>query len=337
MYSKTRLRSAVSVLGIVFVLSLCIGLPGAIAEKLRTCDIIDEITGCEDNCDFTTDFRLEDCKFKDKGENPYFILEPGYQLVLEGEEEVEADVEHTTLFVREEITVLHDKKKIDLNGRRINTRVVEEREMQRDSENEEWKTVEISRNYFAICKQTNAVYYFGEWSRDCEEGFSGNDKCADEDNGGSWEAGVDGAMPGLIMPGTILKGAKYFQEIAPDLNPIEEGEPDHALDRGQIEEMGLGWPEVDVDEDEDEDEGDFEFTDCIKIVDTNPVETCGEDAGDEKIYCPGVGLVQDEDLELVGYGKGGEWEGEQEGDNDDDDDDDDDDDHHYKKKRWHRR
>ena len=162
-------------------------------------------------------------------------------------------------------------------------------------------TKEISRNYFAICKQTNAVYYFGELSLECDDGFDENDECdGDEpDTGGSWEAGVDGAMPGLIMPGTILLGSKYFQEQAPE----------DALDRGQIEKMGLGW----------EDENDeFDFEDCIEIVDTNPVEgdcdITGDDA-DIKIYCPGVGLVQDEDLELVGYGKGGKWEGEQEGDN----------------------
>ena len=44
--------------------------------------------------------------------------------------------------------------------------------------------VEISRNWFAICKQTNDVYYFGEDSRDCDAdlyGFDENDECCDED------------------------------------------------------------------------------------------------------------------------------------------------------------
>lgn len=297
MFSKVLSKSAVSVLGIVFVLSLCIGLPGAVAEDV-TCEDINDI-GCDDNCDFTTDFRLEDCKFKDKGENPYFILKPGYQLVLEGEEEEDDEI----TYVRQEITVLRDKKTIHLDDRKIKTRVVEEREMERGSEDDPWKTVEISRNYFAICKETNAVYYFGEWSRDCEDddGFDENDNCIDENNDGSWEAGEEGAKPGMIMPGTILLGAKYFQELAP---------PD-AVDRGQIEEMGLDWPE-----DAGDDEHDFEFSDCIKIIDTNPADgDCDVDDGDEKIYCPGVGLVQDEELLLIGYGKGGEWEGEQEGDN----------------------
>jgi hypothetical protein len=268
---------------------------------------------------------LEDCKFKDKGKNPYFILKPGYQSVLETPED-EDERERVV------ITVLHDKKTITLprdgkKDRKIKTRVVEEREF--EWEDGKWVKTEISRNYFAICKLTNAVYYFGEDSLECslerggfnpidetkclaadpaepEEVFSADevdDEDLEPDTEGSWEAGVDGAMPGLIMPGTILLGAKYFQEQA-----------EEAMDRGQIEKMGLEWP-VDADEDED----DFEFTDCIEIIDTNPTEAdecdAGSDDADIKIYCPGVGLVQDEELLMVGYGKGDEWEGEQEGDN----------------------
>ena len=273
MFSKVLSRSAVSVLGVVFAVSLCIGLSGSIALAEDPPDL------CGNNDEFTTDYRLEDCKFKDKGENPYFILKPGYRLVLE-----DPGVEKSV------VTVLHDKKTIHLDGdgkkgRKIKTRVVEERES--EWENGEWVTIEISLNYFAICKKTNAVYYFGEWSRDCEDGFGENDECeGGADTAGSWEAGVDGARPGLIMPGTILLGAKYFQEIAPE---------QEAVDRGQIEAMGL-----------DEDGEPVEDGECIKIVDTNPAE--GPDTGetecpeDEKIYCPGVGLVQDEDLVLIWSG-----------------------------------
>jgi hypothetical protein len=317
MYSKVFSKSAISALGIVFVISICIGLSGNIA-------LADEHIPdfCDNNSEFTTDFRLEDCKFKDKGKNPYFNLEPGFQVVLEtpedeGEDEGEDEDEDER--ERVVITVLHDKKTITLprdgkKDRKIKTRVVEERESEWDDEEEEWVTKEISRNYFAICKLTNAVYYFGELSQECDDGFTEDEQNCEGDDGptppdteGSWEAGVDGAMPGLIMPGTILLGAKYFQEQA-----------EEAMDRGQIEKMGLEWP-VDEDEDADADEDDFEFTDCIEIIDTNPTEAdecdAGSDDADIKIYCPGVGLVQDEELLLVGYGKGDEWEGEQEGDN----------------------
>ncbi|MGD8521149.1 MAG: hypothetical protein PVF56_08395 [Desulfobacterales bacterium] len=279
MLLKTMSRCAISILGSVFIISLFIVIPGAIAND--DCNIY----GCPNDCEFTTDFRLEDCKFKTKGINPYFILEPGYRLILEtpeGEPERERSVE----------TVLCDTKKIILDGSKIRTRVLEERAFEWDEEEEDWVTIEISLNWFAICKKTNAVYYFGEWSRDCEDGFNEDDVCeGEESNEGSWEAGINGARPGLIMTGTPLLGAKYFQEIAP---------PD-AVDRGEIVAMGL---DVDVPA--------GEWSGCIKIFDTNPAEeACGED--DAKFYCPGVGLVQDQDLELVWYGFVG---------CDDDDDDD---------------
>ncbi len=263
MFKKRTLMSTSWVSGLVFAVSIFMGLSGGIA-----------MAACEDDAEFTTNFRLDDCRFKTTGENPFFVLRPGYRVVLEtpeGEDEREKSVE----------TVLRETKRINLDGRKIRTRVLEERAFEWDEEYGEWVAIEISLNYFAICKKTNAVYYFGEWSRDCEEGFDEDDFCEEgESNEGSWEAGVDGAMPGLMMPGTPLLGAKYFQEIAP---------PD-ALDRGEIAAMGLVW----------ENEED-EFTDCILIYDTNSAKgECEED--DPKIYCPGIGLVQDQDLELVSFG-----------------------------------
>ena len=279
MFTKRTLMSASWVSGLVFAVSVFIGVSGSIAM-----DVTPDL--CGNNEEFTTDFRLEDCRFKTMGENPYFILRPGYRVVLEtpeGEEEREKSVE----------TVLRKTKRINLDGRRIRTRVLEERAFEwepgEEGEEGEWKTIEISLNYFAICKKTNAVYYFGEWSRDCEDedGFDEDDNCEDESNDGSWEAGVDGAMPGLMMPGTPLLGAKYFQEIASE---------NLAVDRGEIAAMGLVW---------ENEEG------CILIYDTNPAEgDCGID--DPKKYCPGIGLVQDQELELVSNGYV-----------DDDDDDDD--------------
>jgi hypothetical protein len=89
-------------------------------------------------------FDLENCDFASTGENNYFILIPGYQVTLEGEE----DGEELQLV----ITVLNETKVVD----GIETRVVEEKET------EGGNIVEISRNYFAICKPTNNAIYFGE-------------------------------------------------------------------------------------------------------------------------------------------------------------------------------
>ena len=232
------------------------------------------IYGCDNDCLFTADFQIDRCQFKTRGSNPYFNLKPGYRLLLKTPDD--ADEPEAS-----EETVLKDIKWINLDGRQIKTRVVEERAFEWDDEEQVWITVEISRNYFAICKQTNAVYYFGEWSRDCEDGFDEDDVCEGiETNHGSWEAGVNGARPGLMMPGTPLLGSRYFQEIAP---------PD-AVDRGEIVAMEL---DVDVYA--------GSWSGCIKVLDTNPAEAaCGDE--DVKFYCPGVGLVQDQELELIWYG-----------------------------------
>ena len=260
MFLRKMLTFAISVIGVVFAVSICIGLSGTIAMADY---------GCPDNDHlFTTDFRLDKCRFVPWGNNPYFKLWPGYQLVLEGEEDGEQ--------IRAVITVLWDTEVIDLRDEgicRVRTRVVEEREWV------DGELAEVSRNFFSRCKQTNAVYYFGEDVDNYDE--DGNIA----NHNGSWRAGENGAMPGLIMPGTFLLGSKYFQEIA---------EIDKAVDRGQNTAMGLTEPDP---------KGGPDFTGCVMVIDTNPAEEiCDVDDGDEKIYCPGVGLVVDEVIELVDYG-----------------------------------
>ena len=163
----------------------------------------DEEAGSED-ADYTSSFRAVDCNFTSVGRNPFFVLEPNYQLVLSGEEDGEAAAQIT-------ITVLNETREV--NG--TETRVVEERETTNG------ELSEISRNFFAICEETNSVFYFGEEVDDYENGnITGHE--------GVWLAGEGANKAGLIMPGTILLGARYYQEIAPNV----------ALDRAEI--MGLG-------------------------------------------------------------------------------------------------
>ena len=269
MFSRKMLTFAVSVIGVVFAVSVCIGLSGSIAMADY---------GCPNDGEFTTDFRLDKCRFVSWGNNPYFKLWPGYQLVLEGFEEPEVEGEDGE-FIRSVTTVLWDTEVINLRKEgigRVRTRVVEEREWVSD-DGEEWELKEVSRNFFARCKQTDAVYYFGEDVDNYDE--DGNIA----NHNGSWRAGENGAMPGLIMPGTFLLGSKYFQEIA---------EEDEAVDRGENTEMGVPV---------ETEAGAFE--NCVVVVDTNPAEgVCDVEDGDVKIYCPGVGLVMDEVIELVDYG-----------------------------------
>lgn len=121
--------------------------------------------------------------------NPYFILEPGYTLVLDGTEGEKT--------IHLAITVLDETRKID----GVETRVVEERE------SADGKLVEVSRNYFAMSKKTKDVYYFGEDVDMYENGkVTGHE--------GSWLAGENGAKFGLMMPGSPRIGDRYYQELA---------------------------------------------------------------------------------------------------------------------------
>jgi len=213
----------------------------------------------DDGEGYTTDFGLENCRFKARGHNTYWSLHPGHFLRLEGEEDGAE--------IAVEITVLRKTKTIrfEYNGEELEVkcRVVREREW------EDGELVEISKNYFAICKRTGNVYYFGEDVDIYEDG-----EVVSHD--GAWLAGRNGALPGLIMPSVFLLGSKYYQEIA---------EADEALDRAKHVRMGFS----------------FEtpagiFDNCVRVVETTPLDP---DEVSVKIYAPNVGLIYDDGIELV--------------------------------------
>ncbi len=149
---------------------------------------------CSQESSWQKEFDIADCNLLTTGRNKYFILEPGYQLILEAGGE------------KLQITVLNETKTVD----GILTRVVEEREWEDD------EVSEVSNNYFSICEGTNDVFYFGEDVDNYEDGEVVN-------HDGAWLAGKDNKA-GLIMPGTPKTGMKYYQEIAPGV----------AMDRAEI-------------------------------------------------------------------------------------------------------
>lgn len=204
--------------------------------------------------EYTTSFRAEDCTFNSTGRNPFFILEPNYQLVLETGPEAAEEANLT-------ITVLNETREV--NG--TETRVLEERETSGG------QLTEVSRNFFAVCEETNSVFYFGEEVDEYENGRIVAHR-------GAWLAGEDANRPGIIMPGTILLGARYHQEIAPDV----------AMDRAEIVGMGqvIQTPAGD-------------FTDTLITQETTALEP---DELELKYYAAGIGLLQEEDLQLVRYG-----------------------------------
>lgn len=204
---------------------------------------------------FTDAFGENDGDLGPTGANPYFVLEPGYVLVLEGSE----DERQVTIT----IAVLDETKKIA----GIEARVVEERESVGG------ELHEITRDYFAISKRTNNVYYMGE---DVDVYKGGKIV----DHGGSWLHGEKGARYGLIMPAVPLLGARYQQEIAPAVG----------MDRAQI---------VSLTEAYECPAGKFEGV--LVTEESTPLEKGKE----RKRYARGVGLLQDGACKLVKYGRRG--------------------------------
>lgn len=200
---------------------------------------------------WSSDFTADKDALASRGKNPYFILEPGYQLVLEGGKE------------RLVISVLNETKMVD----GVETRIVEERETKND------RLVEVSRNFFAISKRTNNVYYFGEEVDDYKDGrISGHP--------GAWLSGEKGARFGLMMPGFPLLKARFYNEVAPKT----------AMDRAEIVGVSVTFKTPAG-----------EFKNCLKIEETTPLEPGNTE---HKHYAPGIGLVQDGSLKLVKYGTG---------------------------------
>jgi hypothetical protein len=121
-------------------------------------------------------------------DNRYFPLTPGTTLRYRG---VAEDGKTPQV---DEAAVTHAKKTI----LGVACTVV------RDTVTSHGKPVERTYDWYAQDKQGN-VWYFGEDSRNFKHGrfVKGDD---------SWEAGVDGAKPGIIMEGTPHRGDMYRQE-----------------------------------------------------------------------------------------------------------------------------
>lgn len=214
---------------------------------------------------YTREFPIESCNFRASGSNPYFRLTPGRQAYFSNQRCVAAgDCDELEELW---ITVTDRTRQIELRddgvARTITTRVIQE------FETADGELVEISRNFFAICQPSRDVYYFGEEVDIYEDG-----RIVSHD--GAWLAGRRGAEPGIIMPdAAFLLGSRYFQELAPGI----------AMDRAEHVANDL---EIDV-------PAGF-LEDCVQVNETTPLEPGSVST---KVYCPGKGLVRDNELELI--------------------------------------
>lgn len=214
------------------------------------------VSGCIGQSSWQDDFGLSKRTLVPTGRNQYFILEPGFQMVLEGKTGL-MGTNHERLV----ITVLDETRLVD----GVTTRVVEEKEWKND------QLKEVSRNFFAICQETNDVFYFGEEVDMYKKGKIANHK-------GAWLAGENGAKPGLMIPGSPKVGMKYYQEVAKGV----------AMDRAEI---------LNLDEKLDTPAG--LFSNCLKTKEGTALNFFEKEY---KTYAPGIGLIQDASLLLTDHG-----------------------------------
>jgi hypothetical protein len=131
---------------------------------------------------------IDPANFVAKVDNRYFPLKPGTSLRYSG-------VSDDGVTRQTDVVLVTNRKKQVLG---VDCTVV------RDTVSEQGKPVERTYDWYAQDKQGN-VWYFGEDSRSPRHGRFVKDK-------DSWESGVDGAKPGIIMEGKPKRGDAYRQE-----------------------------------------------------------------------------------------------------------------------------
>ncbi len=129
----------------------------------------------------------------------------------------------------------------------------------RDRVWEDGQLVEDTYDWYAQDKDGN-VWYFGEDVNNYEDGVL-------VDHDGAWEAGVNGARPGIIMKANPQAGDAYHQEFL----------------KGVVEDTG----EV-LSIDESVSIGLKSYKNCLKIKEWTPLEP---DIVEHKFYCKEVGNV----------------------------------------------
>jgi hypothetical protein len=154
--------------------------------------------------------ELDPADFSTTIDNPYWPMSPGSRWVY---------VETNTEGAREDVVVeVLAETKMIANG--VEARVI------RDTVSENGVPVEITDDWYAQDRAGN-VWYLGEYVTNYEDG-----KVVDHE--GSFEAGVDGAQAGVVMPAQPVPGMTYRQEYYKG----------HAEDRAAI--ITVGEEQVEV-------------------------------------------------------------------------------------------
>jgi hypothetical protein len=203
------------------------------------------------------DNNLNPQDFSTTIDNPFFPLVPNTTYVYAGTKEGSAE--------RDEIQVTRRTKVImGVRCREVHDQVYVDEVLEEDT-----------LDWFAQDKQGN-VWYFGEDTKELDA--NGNVISTE----GSWQAGVNGAQPGIIMEADPLVGDTYQQEFSPGVAQ----DMATVLSLNQTVNVPFGH-----------------FTDCLKTEEFTPLEP---GAVEYKFYARGVGFIQSnairggrERLELV--------------------------------------
>jgi hypothetical protein len=187
--------------------------------------------------------ELDPDEFTPGSDHEYFPLEPRTQWTYR-------EIDETGAAVTVVVTVSTETKQI-ANG--VEARVV------RDTVTEDGELVEDTVDWYAQDDEGN-VWYLGEETAEFEDG-----KLATRE--GSFEAGVDGALPGVIMPADPAAGMEYRQEYYGG----EAEDNGEVLDVGHQAEVPAGH-----------------FDDVLLTADTNAIEP---NVLEYKLYAPDVGVV----------------------------------------------
>ena len=187
--------------------------------------------------------ELDPAEFTTEIDNRYWPMEPGTRWTY-----VETDADGTELVVV--VTVSSETREI-ANG--ITAVVV------RDTVTREGELVEDTVDWYAQDRDGN-VWYLGEETQEYEDGEVAS-------TAGSWEAHVDGALPGVIVPANPVAGMAYRQEYY-------AGE---AEDNGEV---------LSTDEQVEVPAGHWDG--ALLTKDTNALEP---EILEYKLYAPEVGLV----------------------------------------------
>jgi hypothetical protein len=129
--------------------------------------------------------------------------------------------------------------------------------------------------------KTGAIWYFGEDSKDYKNGAVSSTQ-------GTWEAGVDGALPGVVIRGTPRPGPTYRQEFRPGVAE----DMARVMTTSAVQTVPAGT-----------------FHGVVETYDTDPLNP---DKKETKFFAPGIGPVHTirvggthhEEIKLISYKKG---------------------------------